>query len=869
MFGSIGGLLDKAKNVSNNLVQNAQAMKESAVNTLSQGVEAVQEANDSYWKEVDDKAKLVCEICKKTAAGNRIQSQSILATGGWWSCSLCERGPLCNDCIDKDSKHTTFAKLWGEDEWLRIRKYPKNKYEMKKLLASTSSTEVKDNNPGTPTETIGKYNAACKHSRDPNCACQISLLTLEMALFKSRFSEQVINDTKKFISNELVLDRPKDDEPKDDWVNSSLSILENVKHLKYFLPYGDMLELGGQAVGVALDIRKEGAGSTFMHKIGELIGEDYKTIGPFLGIILAVNANNEKAQANVMKLIYDYKNSNMEEILSPFDIHYFSCAFEAYSKAGDDSIQGFKRLVLEILEKKKIQIPTVSQSIAVIPPPGAEVEMTSVPALVQLLRENISYSHWNYQLQSSLCEPRNTNEWRRWYLGQLVQREGYVILTCIGDNLTLPNMVSLPCFSLAANSEKKDVVLSIRGSSSQDDWMINLKFTVVEYTYRGTKGYAHKGFLDGANGILNNCGIADAIDILVNSGYSTIKVVGHSMGAAVSTLISAILNDRYATATGPKPVIQCFAYACPPCVDVNLASSLYSDGFVHTMINCNDLVPRLSKVNVGDFSNCIKLFKRMGLSKIWYEQDREVIMKKFPQYLSNMVSTGTINENGKNNADAVNDEALADNNVVVDVASDSPGKDDMTLLFVPGKILYVYYKGSVRTAKVGNYATLFDELTISKVTKEAAFDDHQIRSYQETLQYLHQHSQIDASTALARLKVSDAYYEALAKHDWFHPSMIDKWNDPLSIACGICGDSPAAHFQFPTNATVYASTKICTICSLPVCIVCAPAGEPAPAGMQVGRTTIYLPDNRILIPQLGGSDRYRVCKHCYMNACSI
>lgn len=525
--------------------------------------------------------------------------------------------------------------------------------------------------------------------------------------------------------------------------------------------------------------------------------------------------------------------------------------------------------MLEILEKKKIQIPTVSQSIAVIPPPGAEVEMTSVPALVQLLRENISYSHWNYQLQSSLCEPRNTNEWRRWYLGQLVQREGYVILTCIGDNLTLPNMVSLPCFSLAANSEKKDVVLSIRGSSSQDDWMINLKFTVVEYTYRGTKGYAHKGFLDGANGILNNCGIADAIDILVNSGYSTIKVVGHSMGAAVSTLISAILNDRYATVTGPKPVIQCIAYACPPCVDVNLASSLYNDGFVHTMINCNDLVPRLSKVNVGDFSNCIKLFKRMGLSKIWYEQDREVIMKKFPQYLSNMVSTGTINENGKNNADAVNDEALADNNVVVDVASDSSGKDDMTLLFVPGKILYVYYKGSVRTAKVGNYATLFDELTISKVTKEAAFDDHQIRSYQETLQYLHQHSQIDASTALARLKVSDAYYEALAKHDWFHPSMIDKWNDPLSIACGICGDSPAAHFQFPTNATVYASTKICTICSLPVCIVCAPAGEPAPAGMQVGRTTIYLPDNRILIPQLGGSDRYRVCKHCYMNACSI
>jgi hypothetical protein len=282
------------------------------------------------------------------------------------------------------------------------------------------------------------------------------------------------------------------------------------------------------------------------------------------------------------------------------------------------------------------------------------------------------------------------------------------------------------------------------------------------------------------------------------------------------------------------------------------------------MINCNDLVPRLSKVNIGDFSNCIKLFNSIGLSKIWYEQDKELFLKKFPQYLSSMVSGSPASGSGKGAYDAV----VADD-VAVDVVVDSSdSKDDMTLLLVPGKILYVHYKGLIRTAKVGNYATLLDDLMISKVTKEAAFDDHQIRNYQETLQCLHQQLLSSVSTARPQVKVNDAYDDAVAKENWFNLSMIDKWNDPLSIVCGICGDSPAAHFQFPTNATVYANTKKCAMCSLPVCVICAPAGEPAPAAMQVGRNTIYLPDNRILIPQLGGSDRHRVCKHCYMNACS-
>lgn len=147
---------------------------------------------------------------------------------------------------------------------------------------------------------------------------------------------------------------------------------------------------------------------------------------------------------------------------------------------------------------------------------------------------------------------------------------------CMNETTKLPNSAKCPAFALLArcydaptftyphtheqrqkskgNDSKpvrKEVMLVIRGSASTMDWSINLEEPVVYYPYHyftshhtitTVYDYVHFGMYKAVMSMLDHYNLRAYLTSLLKEGYE-IKVVGHSLGAAVSTLLAAELRN--------------------------------------------------------------------------------------------------------------------------------------------------------------------------------------------------------------------------------------------------------------------------------------------------------------------------------------
>jgi hypothetical protein len=224
-----------------------------------------------------------------------------------------------------------------------------------------------------------------------------------------------------------------------------------------------------------------------------------------------------------------------------------------------------------------------------------------IAEVIDLLGEHVGFASWLYI--ADLKYPHNLDSWNSWYLSQIIQRNGYSLLLFVGDdNIKCPDGSKVPAFALAGNLSKHEVVLCVRGTHTESDiWDIDLDYKDTGYQYvEGVIGKVHSGFLKGATGILDTFGIREMLSVFKSAKFD-IKIIGHSMGAAVAVLIAADLR-RSLFADEEKPnKLRCYAYACPPCVTENLAQKIADEDFVFCMINGDDLVPRISMNNLRDF----------------------------------------------------------------------------------------------------------------------------------------------------------------------------------------------------------------------------------------------------------------------------
>jgi esterase/lipase len=135
---------------------------------------------------------------------------------------------------------------------------------------------------------------------------------------------------------------------------------------------------------------------------------------------------------------------------------------------------------------------------------------------------------------------------------------------------------------IASNS--KQIVISIRGTSSFQDWLIDLDIMHAKNPFG--PGYVHQGFLEAFNSIKD---IID--DYYKNNGKDKeIIITGHSLGGAVATLIAAYLRSQKNCQK-----VMLYTFGSPRVGNKDFAAQ-FSTGFsfpYFRIVNNNDIVTKI------------------------------------------------------------------------------------------------------------------------------------------------------------------------------------------------------------------------------------------------------------------------------------
>lgn len=163
------------------------------------------------------------------------------------------------------------------------------------------------------------------------------------------------------------------------------------------------------------------------------------------------------------------------------------------------------------------------------------------------------------------------------------------------------NKLSSVPYCILLDHEQSLVVLSIRGSLSLEDIVTDvlimpesLEEVGNKYGFDGRGQYCHAGVLACFENVWRDLQKHRWLERLLEEQYPeySLRIVGHSLGAGVSTLLGYVLRSRY-------PSLKVFGYSPPGCTMTWEMANGCQD-FVTTFILDSDIVPRLSVLAMED-----------------------------------------------------------------------------------------------------------------------------------------------------------------------------------------------------------------------------------------------------------------------------
>lgn len=483
---------------------------------------------------------------------------------------------------------------------------------------------------------------------------------------------------------------------------------------------------------------------------------------------------------------------------------------------------------------------------------------TSVDEAMRLAGgEAIGASQWLY-VARTLRPPHHGPEWAAWYCSRIAAPGGWTVVACVGasraesDQCVVPRLppTPFPAWCLAVRISTKAALLSIRGSVTQADWVINSDIEPAPID----GGLCHHGMLAAARAILDDCGCLKLIDRLFEQGYD-LKLVGHSLGAGVAVLMTHLLGPN-SRRTGRA--LDCVAYATPACVSPDLADALRTN--VLSVVHRDDLVPRLSD------ATCARLAKDLVADDMNFKRRLAADKVSLTDHLRSLGKANAMVHDTDDDDDCAclaSDARLTGpqlemalqtaptNGADVEIIKneDKPAvpeaKDESTSsaprLVVPGRILYLDSYEGAYTPVLGDHRSLASQLDRVVVSTHAV-DDHLIEAHLDALRQA-RWSRGNLPPSLARPA--------------FQPALRNNQYEP----CSCCGSNTTWTSLAPGSDSARAySTHHCRACGRIVCAFCAPAADVV-AGDGIGQT-LRLPDRRLSLPSFRYFAPVRVCHPC-------
>lgn len=171
---------------------------------------------------------------------------------------------------------------------------------------------------------------------------------------------------------------------------------------------------------------------------------------------------------------------------------------------------------------------------------------------------------------------------------------------------TFKHSVKKTPYFIAMDHQWKSVVLSIRGTMSLESLLVDISVTPEsleevgkECGFDGVGHHCHKGMLICAKWIYEDLKQHGLLNELLGPSGShkdyTLRIVGHSLGAGVSAILSLMLRSQY-------PSLRCLAFGAPGCVFDAALSKECSKWTTSFIVDC-DFVARLSKESVEALRN--------------------------------------------------------------------------------------------------------------------------------------------------------------------------------------------------------------------------------------------------------------------------
>ena len=173
-----------------------------------------------------------------------------------------------------------------------------------------------------------------------------------------------------------------------------------------------------------------------------------------------------------------------------------------------------------------------------------------------------------------------------------------------------------PAYALVIDHKNKAIVLAIRGSINISDIIIDSVFETQEFSYineDGIKktGFAHKGWYLSAKNLRDR--IQKSFEMLIKKYNYRPVFTGHSLGAATASILGIMLHHNF-------PELKVFAYGSCPIVDIDTAHDCHD--FITTIIQKDDIAPRVSKQNI------IKLIKSLKNLKTHMNEQKPIVYEE-------------------------------------------------------------------------------------------------------------------------------------------------------------------------------------------------------------------------------------------------